>query len=93
MRGRPVPFRVSENVRQRVLPRARRRSCERPVTAEPARVISVTHPWAWRIVTEPVTGVRGHPGLWLIDLPPRLSSGGNAQWLTWQSHPVPGTDP
>jgi hypothetical protein len=121
------------------------------VTAEPARVISVMNPWAWRIVTglqvvverdwkpfwrgvlwihaskdsdlsapaelwprgrqlansaiighvtlanvegrpgawrwvltdpyqltDPVTGVRGHPGLWLIDLPPRLSTGGNA---------------
>jgi ASCH domain len=121
------------------------------VTAEPARVISVMNPWAWRIVaglkaveertwkpswrgvlwihaskesdlsvpadlwppagqlissaiighvtlasvegrpgawrwmltnpqqlTRPVTGVRGHPGLWLIDLPPRLSPGGNA---------------
>jgi len=136
------------------------------VTAEPARVISVTNPWAWRIVTglqvvvertwkpswrgvlwihagkdsdlsaptelwpptgqlvnsaiighvtladvagrpgawrwvltdphrltEPVTGVRGHPGLWLIDLPLRLSSGRNARWLTWQSRPAAGTDP
>ena len=136
------------------------------MTAEPARVISVTNPWAWRIVTgrqvvvartwkpswrgvlwihagkdsdlsaptelwppagqlvnsaiighvtladvagrpgawrwvltdphrltEPVTGVRGHPGLWLVDLPPRLSSGRNARWLTWQSHPAAGTDP
>jgi len=43
--------------------------------------------------TEPVTGVRGHPGLWLVDLPPRLSSGRNARWLTWQSHPAAGTDP
>jgi hypothetical protein len=123
----------------------------RPVTAEPARVISVMNPWAWRIVAglqsvvertwkpswrgvlwihastdmdmsapaelwppaghlvgsaiigyvaladvegqpgawrwvltdphqlaRPVTGVRGHPGLWLTDLPPRLSPGGNA---------------
>ena len=125
------------------------------MTAEPARVISVANPWAWRIVaglqaveerawkpswrgvlwihaskdsdlsapaelwppagqlvnsaiighvtltdvegrpgawrwiltnpyqlTKPVTGVRGHPGLWLIDLPPRLSTGGNAARLT-----------
>ena len=139
---------------------------EPPVTAEPARAISVMNPWAWRIVaglpvvmertwkpswrgvlwihasqdsdlsapaelwppagqlvnsaiighvtladvagrpgawrwvltdphrlTEPVTGVRGHPGLWLIDLPLRLSSGRNARWLTWQSHPAAGTDP
>jgi hypothetical protein len=135
------------------------------VTAEPARVISVTNPWAWRIVTglqlvvertwkpswrgvlwihtskdsdlsapaelwppsgqlvnsaiighvtladvegrpgawrwvladphqlaEPVTGVHGHPGLWLVDLPPRLSTGRNAPRLTWQSRPVAGPD-
>jgi hypothetical protein len=127
------------------------------VTAEPARVISVMNPWAWRIVaglqtveerpwkpywrgmlwihasqdsdlstptelwpparqlitsaiighvtladvegrpgawrwiltdpyqlSEPVTGVHGHPGLWLIDLPPRLSTGRNALRSTWQ---------
>jgi hypothetical protein len=121
------------------------------VSAEPARVISVPNPWAWRIVaglqaaldrtwkpswrgvlwihtsrdsdlsapaglwppagqlvtsaiighvtlagvegrsgawrwvltdpyqlTRPVTGVHGHPGLWLIDLPPRLATGRNA---------------
>jgi hypothetical protein len=138
-------------------PRAGCRGCERPVTAEPARVISVMNPWAWRIVTglqaveerswkpswrgvlwihasqdsdlsapaelwppagqlaysaiighvtlagvqgrpgawrwiltdphqltKPVTGVRGHPGLWLTDLPPRLSTGGNATGLTGQ---------
>jgi hypothetical protein len=120
------------------------------VTAEPARVISVRNPWAWRIVAglqvvvvrpwkpswrgvlwvhasensdlsapaglwpsrsqlinsaiighvtlagvegrpgawrwvltnprqlaEPVTGVHGHPGLWLMDLPPRLTADGN----------------
>ena len=120
------------------------------MTAEPARVISVMNPWAWRIVgglqtveerawkpfwrgmlwihasqdmdmsaprelwpsrgqlvtsaiighvtladvdgrpgrwrwiltdpyqlAEPITGVHGHPGLWLIDLPPRLSAGRN----------------
>jgi hypothetical protein len=157
MRQRPVPLRGPGNVRQRVLPRAGRRGCERPVTAEPARVISVRNPWAWRIVaglqtveertwkpswrgvlwihaskdsdlsapaelwppagqlvssaiighvtlaavegrpgawrwvltdprqlTKPVTGVHGHPGLWLIDLPPRLSAGGNAPRLTGQ---------
>ncbi len=138
-------------MRPRVPPSVDRRSSERPVTAGPARVISVMNPWAWRIVaglqaveirtwkpswrgvlwihaskdndlsapaglwppagqlvtsaiighvtlaevegrpgawrwlltdpqqlTQPVTGVRGHPGLWLIDLPPRLSPGGNA---------------
>ena len=37
--------------------------------------------WRWvltnpRQLTKPVTGVHGHPGLWLIDLPPRLSTGG-----------------
>ena len=135
------------------------------MTAEPARVISVTNPWAWRIVTglktveertwkpswrgvlwihtsthsdlsapaelwppagqlvnsaiighvtladvegrpgawrwlltdphqliKPVIGVRGHPGLWLIDLPPSLSSGRSAPRLTWQSRPVAGPD-
>jgi hypothetical protein len=135
------------------------------VTAEPARVISVMNPWAWRIVTglqaveerpwkpswrgvlwihaskdsdlsapaevwppagqlvnsaiighvtlanvegrpgawrwiltsprqlaRPVTGVRGHPGLWLIDLPPGLSAGGNAPGLTWRSRPQAGPD-
>ena len=163
MRQRPVSLRPPDQVHQRVPPRAGRRSRERPVTAEPARVISVTNPWAWRIVTgrqvvvartwkpswrgvlwihasrdsdlsapaelwppagqlvnsaiighvtlanvdgrsgawrwvltdprqlaEPVTGVRGHPGLWLIDLPPRLSTGGNAPRLTRQSHPGAG---
>ena len=42
-------------------------------------------PGAWRWVltdphqlAEPVSGVRGHPGLWLTDLPSRLSAGGNA---------------
>ena len=147
MRRRPVPHRAPGNVRQP--PRAGRLSCERSVTAEPARVISVRNPWAWRIVaglqavekrtwkpswrgvlwihatkdsdlsvpaelwppagrlvtsaiighvtladvegrpgawrwvltnpcqlTKPVTGVHGHHGLWLIDLPPRLSNGG-----------------
>jgi hypothetical protein len=29
-------------------------------------------------LTEPVTGVQGHPGLWLIDLPPGLSTSANA---------------
>jgi hypothetical protein len=156
MRQRPVPLRAAGNVRQRVSPRAGH-SRERPVTAEPARVISVMNPWAWRIVaglqaveertwkpswrgvlwihaskdsdpsapaelwpsagqlvnsaiighvtlasvegwpgawrwvltnphqlTKPVTGVGGHPGLWLSDLPPRLSTGRNARRLTWQ---------
>ena len=48
-------------------------------------------PGAWRWIltnpyqlTKPVTGVRGHPGLWLIDLPPRLSTGRKAPRLTWQ---------
>jgi hypothetical protein len=127
------------------------------VTAEPARVISVMNPWAWRIVaglqaveerpwkpswrgvlwihasqdmdmsapreawpsagqlitsaiighatladvqgrpgawrwiltdpfqlTEPLTGVHGHAGLWLIDLPPRLVAGRNAPRPTWR---------
>jgi hypothetical protein len=135
------------------------------VTAEPARVISVTNPWAWRIVTglqvavevtwkpswrgvlwihaskdsdlsapaelwpsggrlvnsaiighvalaavegrpgawrwvltdphqlaEPVTGVHGHPGLWLIDLPPGLSTGRNGPRVTWQSRSVAGPE-
>ena len=42
-------------------------------------------PGAWRWVltepyqlAEPVTGVSGHPGLWLMDLPPRLATGRNA---------------
>jgi hypothetical protein len=133
------------------------------VTAEPARVISVMNPWAWRIVTglqaveerpwkpswrgvlwihaskdsdlsapaevwpragqlvnsaiighvtlgdvegrpgawrwiltnprqlaRPVTRVHGHPGLWLIDLPPGLSTDGNAPRLTWRSCPQAG---
>ena len=135
------------------------------MTAEPARVISVMNPWAWRIVAglqaseerpwkpswrgvlwihaskesdlsapaelwppagqlvnsaiighvtlagvdgrpgawrwvltnpvrlaRPVTGVHGHPGLWLIDLPPRLSTGGNAPGLTRRSRPQAGPD-
>jgi ASCH domain len=151
MRQRAAPLRASGNVGQRVPYPAGRRGCERPVTAEPARVISVMNPWAWRIVAgleafehrtwkpswrgrlwihaskdgdlsapaelwppagqlvssaiighvtladvegrpgawrwvltspyrlaRPVTGVPGHPGLWLIDLPPRLSAGPNA---------------
>jgi hypothetical protein len=125
------------------------------VTAEPARVISVRNPWAWRIVAglqaaeertwkpswrgalwihasndpdpsapaglwppagqlaysaiigqvtladvegrpgawrwvltnpyqlaKPVTGVHGHPGLWLMDLPPGLSTSGNVTRMT-----------
>jgi hypothetical protein len=157
MRQLPATLRAPGNIRQRVPARAGRRSCERPVTAEPARVISVMNPWAWRIVaglqafehrtwkpswrgvlwihaskdgdlsapaelwppggrlvnsaiighvtlagvegrpgawrwvltdayqlTRPVTGVPGHPGLWLIDLPPRLSTGRNAPRLTRQ---------
>jgi hypothetical protein len=31
-------------------------------------------------------------GLWLIDLPPGLSTGRNALRLTWQSRPVAGPD-
>jgi hypothetical protein len=52
-------------------------------------------PGAWRWVltdplqlAEPVTGVRGHPGLWLIDLPSRLSADGNAPVWSRPSHPV-----
>jgi hypothetical protein len=159
-----VSFQPRENVHQQVPPQAGR-CCERSVTAEPARVISVTNPWAWRIVTgrqvavdltwkpswrgalwihaskdrdlsapaelwppggrlvdsaiighvtladvdgrpgawrwvltdphqlaEPVTGVHGHPGLWLIDLPPRLSTGRNAPRVTRQSRPVAGPE-
>ena len=53
--------------------------------------------WQWMLagpyqLAEPVTGVRGHPGLWLIDLPPRLSTGRNARRLTWPSRPVAGPD-
>jgi hypothetical protein len=53
--------------------------------------------WRWvltdpRQLAEPVTGVRGHPGLWLIDLPPRLSAGRNAPRVTWQSRPVAGPE-
>ena len=46
-------------------------------------------PGAWRWVladpyqlAEPVTGVRGHPGLWLIDLPPGLPAGRPAPGLS-----------
>ena len=42
-------------------------------------------PGAWRWVltdpyqlAKPMTGVHGHPGLWLIDLPPRFAAGRNA---------------
>ena len=35
-----------------------------------------------------VTGVRGHPGLWLIDLPSSLSADGNAPVWSRPSHPV-----
>ena len=53
--------------------------------------------WRWVLtdphqLAEPVTGVRGHPGLWLIDLPPRLSTGGNAPGLTRRSRPQAGPD-
>ena len=41
-------------------------------------------------LAEPVTGVHGHPGLWLIDLPPRLSTDRNAPRLTGQSRPELG---
>ena len=47
--------------------------------------------WRWMLAsphqpTEPVTGVQGHPGLWLIDLPPRLRPA-RPPGLIWQSHP------
>jgi len=165
LRRRPVLLRPSGHVRRQIPPRAGRRSCERPVTAEPARVISVPNPWAWRIVTglqvvverpwkpswrgllwihtskdrdlsapaelwprggqlvssaiighvtlanvegrpgawrwvltdphqlaEPVTRVHGHAGLWLIDLPPRLSAARNAPRPTWPPRPPAGPE-
>ena len=51
--------------------------------------------WRWMLASpyqlaEPVTGVQGHPGLWLIDLPPRLSTSENTPGLIWQSHPQLG---
>jgi hypothetical protein len=53
--------------------------------------------WRWtladpRQLARPVAGVRGHPGLWLIDLPPGLSAGGNAPRLPWRSRPQAGPD-
>jgi hypothetical protein len=38
--------------------------------------------WRWMLASphqlaEPATGVHGHPGLWPIDLPPRLSTSEN----------------
>ena len=47
--------------------------------------------WRWVLtdphqLAEPVAGVRGHPGLWLIDLPPGLSASGNASQRIWRSH-------
>jgi hypothetical protein len=55
-------------------------------------------PGAWRwVVTDPyqlarpVTGVRGHPGLWLIDLPPGLSADRNAPRVR-RSHPAARQD-
>ena len=49
--------------------------------------------WRWvltdpRQLAEPVTGVRGHPGLWLTDLPSRLSADGNAPTRIWRSPSV-----
>ena len=54
--------------------------------------------WRWvltdpRQLAKPVTGVRGHPGVWLIDLPPRLFTGGNALGPTRPSHPIAAPDP
>ena len=51
--------------------------------------------WRWMLASthqlaEPVTGVHGHPGLRLIDLPPRLSTSENIPGLIWQSHPPLG---
>ena len=60
-----------------------------PETGLRLEVHAYTDPASWRWVltdphqlAQPMTGVRGHPGLWLIDLPPALSTGGNAARLT-----------
>jgi hypothetical protein len=56
-------------------------------------------PGAWRwvladphLLTEPVTGVRGHPGLWLLDLPPQLSADGKPPMATRRSDPAARPD-
>jgi hypothetical protein len=53
--------------------------------------------WQWvvtdpRQLAEPVTGVRGHPGLWLIDLPPRLATGGERPRRNPAVHPAARPD-
>ena len=58
---------------------------ERPVTAEPARVISVTNPWARRIVTglQPLWNEPGNPpGAGCCGSTPAGTRGHPGRWLT-----------
>ena len=53
--------------------------------------------WRWMLASpyrlaEPVTGVHGHPGLWLIDLPPRVSTSKNTTGSIRQPHPAARSD-
>jgi hypothetical protein len=51
--------------------------------------------WRWILtdphqLTKPETGVHGHPGLWLIDLAPRLSTGSSRGEDAALTHQTPG---
>jgi hypothetical protein len=57
-----------------------------------SRVIKIASPACDGRPNERGASDRYPSGLWLIDLPRRLSTGRNAPRLTWQSRPVAGPD-
>jgi len=57
-----------------------------------SRVIKIVSPACDGRPNERGASDRYPSGLWLIDLPRRLSTGRNAPRLTWQSRPVAGPD-
>ena len=63
------------------------------MTAEPARVISVTNPWAWRIVTGlQVVVERTWKPSWYRMLWIHTSQDSDLSAPAWQSRPVAGPD-
>jgi hypothetical protein len=56
------------------------------------RVIKIASPACDARPNERCASDRYPSGLWLTDLPPKLSTGRNAPRLTWRSRPVAGSD-
>jgi hypothetical protein len=57
-----------------------------------SRLIKIASPACDARPNERCASGRYPSGLWLTDLPPKLSTGRNAPRLTWQSRPVAGPD-